>query len=278
MLRSRLVHLALALGLLPAVPLGACELSDFMAMPLPASERPAVALALELAYPGLRVDEMAGKVILADGDRLPLGRDTGRTPRDILADASIAEQFVQVYPLAFDLSARETPWFDPGRFRNDAFFRALWFNDEASAARSLVSVRYPRKRAQPRFAMTTKHCVAHQLDGAFAALAEQNDPALEKFFTKVGGSFNWRVIAGTQRLSSHSFGIALDLNTELGGYWRWEGAREGSVGSYDNRYPKNLVSTLERFGFIWGGKWHHYDGMHFEYRPELILHARLLAQ
>ena len=30
---------------------------------------------------------------------------------------------------------------------------------------------------------------------------------------------------------------------------------------------------FERHGFIWGGKWHHYDTMHFEYRPEL-LHPR----
>lgn len=278
MLSTRLVQLALALGLLPAVPLGACELRDFLAMPLPASDRPAIAIALELAYPSLRVDEKVGKVILAGGESLPLGRDTRRAPREILADASIAEQFAQVYPLAFDLSARETAWYDPGRFRNDALFRALWFNDEASAARSLVSVRYAGAHARPRFAMTTKHCVAHQLHGAFAVLAAQNDPALEQFFTKVGGSFNWRVIAGTQRLSSHSFGIALDLNTELGGYWRWSGAREGAVGPYRNHYPENLVSTLERFGFIWGGKWHHFDGMHFEYRPELILHARLVGQ
>jgi hypothetical protein len=278
MLRSRLIQLALALGLLPTLPLGACEPRDFLEMPLPDPDRPAISLALELAYPGLRVDEKAGQVVLAHGERLPLGRDTGRAAQDILGDASIVEQFTQVYPLTFDLSARGTPWFDPGRFRNDAFFRALWFKDEASAASSLVSVRYPGAQAQPRFAMTTKHCVAHQLGGAFAALAARNDPALAPLFTKIGGSFNWRVIAGTQRLSSHSFGIALDLNTELGGYWRWVGAREGQVGPYRNHFPEVLVSTLERFGFIWGGKWHHFDGMHFEYRPELILHARLLAQ
>ncbi len=278
MLRSRLVRVALAVGLLPAMSVDACELRDFMAMPLPANDRPAIALALELAYPGLRVDEAAGTVIVPDDQTLPLGRDTGRAPRDMLDDASIAEQFVQVYPLAFDLASRETPWFDPGRFRNDAFFRALWFSDEAQAARSLVTVQYPGRQARPRFAMTVRHCVAQQLEGAFAALSALDDPALERFFTRIGGSFNWRVIAATQRLSSHSFGIALDLNTELGGYWRWSGARAGAVGPYRNHYPEQLVATMERFGFIWGGKWHHFDGMHFEYRPEMILHARLVAQ
>jgi hypothetical protein len=31
-----------------------------------------------------------------------------------------------------------------------------------------------------------------------------------------------------------------------------------------------IVDVFERHGFIWGGKWYHFDTMHFEYRPELI--------
>ena len=57
--------------------------------------------------------------------------------------------------------------------------------------------------------------------------------------------------------------------------WRWSGAEEGRVGDYRNGIPEPVVRVLERHGFIWGGKWHHFDGMHFEYRPELILYARL---
>jgi hypothetical protein len=33
--------------------------------------------------------------------------------------------------------------------------------------------------------------------------------------------------------------------------------------------PQEIVDIFERHGFIWGGKWYHYDTMHFEYRPEL---------
>ena len=101
---------------------------------------------------------------------------------------------------------------------------------------------------------------------------------MDSFFATVGGSFNWRVIAGTERLSAHSFGIAVDFNTELGSYWRWSGAAEGKVGDYVNLYPEALVRQMERFGFIWGGKWHHFDAMHFESRPELILYARLVEK
>ncbi len=33
--------------------------------------------------------------------------------------------------------------------------------------------------------------------------------------------------------------------------------------------PMEIVRIFEKHGFIWGGRWHHYDTMHFEYRPEL---------
>ncbi len=100
---------------------------------------------------------------------------------------------------------------------------------------------------------------------------------MDPFFRDPAGSFNWRPIAGTDRLSMHAYGAAIDPNAELGGYWLWTGAAEGEVGEYDNRLPPELVRAMERRGFIWGGKWHHFDGMHFEYRPELILHARLVG-
>jgi D-alanyl-D-alanine carboxypeptidase len=31
---------------------------------------------------------------------------------------------------------------------------------------------------------------------------------------------------------------------------------------------------FERAGFIWGGKWYHFDTFHFEYRPEIIALAK----
>ena len=34
--------------------------------------------------------------------------------------------------------------------------------------------------------------------------------------------------------------------------------------------PLPVVEAFEAEGFIWGGKWYHYDTMHFEYRPELM--------
>ena len=40
--------------------------------------------------------------------------------------------------------------------------------------------------------------------------------------------------------------------------------------AYRNRIPWEIVEVFEKHGFVWGGKWYHYDTMHFEYRPEII--------
>lgn len=47
----------------------------------------------------------------------------------------------------------------------------------------------------------------------------------------------------------------------------WKGG-EGAVSA--NRIPPEIVAVFERHGFIWGGRWRHFDTMHFEYRPELL--------
>lgn len=273
---SYLVRGALLLGLAGPVGASDCAPRDFLTLPLPdAPGRPAIAVALETAYPGLYVDDAQGTVHMPDGASvLPLGDITGRSPADRLVDPTIAEQFIYAYPLDFDLETRKTPWEDPGRLRNQAFFKALYFDSQARAAAALVTVRYPPTGT--RFFLTDKTCAATQLDAALKAIAGQGVD-YTRYFSNIGGSFNWRTISGTNRLSAHSYGMALDLNANLGGYWRWSGAAAGSAGAYDNQIPEGIVAPLERYGFVWGGKWHHFDGMHFEYRPELILYARLIG-
>lgn len=249
-----------------------CQPVDFLALPLPQSGDP-MEIALETAYPGAVLDS-AGRTFRTPGGMVIAfapARVVGPAAR--LDGATLGDMFSYPYPLEFDLILRHTAWFDPGRVRNDAFFRAMYFETEASAQASLARVTYTGPALQSTFAVTTKNCVATQLDAALtevAAIGVNFDP----FFDAVGGSFNWRVIAGTDRLSSHSFGSAIDLNPMLGGYWRWTGAAEGQVTDYKNNIPENLVKVFERYGFIWGGKWNHFDGMHFEYRPEMILFAR----
>lgn len=66
------------------------------------------------------------------------------------------------------------------------------------------------------------------------------------------GCYYPRYIAGTQQLSLHSFGIALDLNVP--------GNQRGTVGEID----RDVVAIFKKWGFAWGGDWAYTDPMHFE--------------
>ena len=39
----------------------------------------------------------------------------------------------------------------------------------------------------------------------------------------------------------------------------------------------DLVEAFEKNNFVWGGKWSHFDILHFEYRPEIILKAKYFS-
>jgi len=86
------------------------------------------------------------------------------------------------------------------------------------------------------------------------------------------GTYSYRMISGTRRLSPHAYGIAIDLAVDKRDYWQWTARAEGQKRLAS--YPAEIVQAFERNGFIWGGKWGHFDIMHFEYRPEIILKAR----
>lgn len=267
--------LAVALWLLlMTASTAACEAVRFTEIPIVRTSASPAQDAVRLAYPQSRFSG-DGRTLTFDGQHwLDWSDVRNLAPEEILDAPTIAEQFRYIYPLEFDLRQREEAFFDPGRIRNHDFFSTLYFAEERSIRHSLVSVRDAGLGNAP-FQVTLRNNVSCQLAAAFAALAEMKQN-FSSFFRGAGGGFAWRKVSGTARLSPHSFGIAIDLNPKLGGYWLWSGARPGKVGRYENRIPEALVRTMESFGFIWGGKWHHYDGMHFEYRPEIILHARMM--
>ena len=100
----------------------------------------------------------------------------------------------------------------------------------------------------------------------------QTNQNVRKCLLPCSGTFNYRIISGTSRLSPHAFGIAIDLASDKRDYWKWASKEEG--GKRLATYPSELVEIFENNGFIWGGKWSHFDILHFEYRPEIILKAR----
>jgi len=115
---------------------------------------------------------------------------------------------------------------------------------------------------------------ASSLKAAFNQLSDpvNSNPDICNFIYPVNGTYNYRVIAGTNQLSPHSFGIAVDLKSNKFDYWRWASKEQGQ--SRLDSYPKELIRVFENNYFIWGGKWAHFDILHFEYRPELIIKSK----
>jgi hypothetical protein len=145
---------------------------------------------------------------------------------------------------------------------------------EGEVAGHLVDVTWLRSRGGGQVLRATR------INGAAAKLQAVSDeldrlPAkFTKFLVPSAGTYNCRPIAGTRRISSHGSGIAIDIAIAQSDYWFW--TKPGPDGRYThkNRVPWEIVEIFERHGFIWGGKWYHYDTMHFEYRPEILGEAR----
>lgn len=136
--------------------------------------------------------------------------------------------------------------------------------------KNLVSIVWCPRLINQRIRITSINNVDKQL----LKISEELDEHPElKDYIRVSGTYNWRKVRGADRLSSHSYGIALDLDIKHSNFWQWDCKcnDENRDLNYKNRIPQLIVDIFEKHGFIWGGKWYHYDTMHFEYRPELLL-------
>jgi hypothetical protein len=198
------------------------------------------------------------EVIVEDGK-------SGGTFDERMARADVVDQLSQPYPSGCPL--REPgEGNDPGRLRSKAFFAAMYGSSQSTVRKQLVTV--------PWFGSSMQVTKVNGVDKALRAVADdlaamvKATPELKQYLTPAGGSFNYRTIAGTNLPSTHSFGIAIDINTKYSDYWRWKSTT--SVAPYNNRIPCEIGAAFERHGFIWGAKWWHFDTMHFEFRPELL--------
>ena len=232
----------------------------------PAAADPAID-ALVAAYPDFLAGSEGNVLIWKDGTRMPISdRRTGKSFVQLLDHPDIKDQFAIPYPLGIKLKHPAINE-DPGRIRFQPFFLKM-YGDCRKAARRLKAVRWLPNRGGGIVMATTVNGVAEKL-AAVARELEQLPANLTRFLVPSAGAYNCRAIAKTHRLSVHAYGAAIDLNSRYGDYWQWPTASKGTI-PWKNRMPLAIVEVFERHGFIWGGKWYHYDTMHFEYRPELI--------
>jgi peptidoglycan L-alanyl-D-glutamate endopeptidase CwlK len=223
------------------------------------------------AYPEQNFRASPTALIWSNGDTLIYQdsiKNADKTFEMLLNEADLDDQLFMPYPKGIDypIPSRNN---DPGRIRVDAFFLKMYGENKEAVQKNLVKIDF----------------LGHQLfvskinsiDKKLLKIAKElaKYPAFKKYLENIGGTFNWRNISGTNRLSTHSFGMTIDINVKYSNYWRWAVGDKTEDGKrpiiYKNKIPLEIVHIFEQNGFIWGGKWYHYDTMHFEYRPELLI-------
>jgi hypothetical protein len=202
---------------------------------------------------------------------MPVDDGVADKPFDqLLRNASILDQMRLPYPVG--ASAAPAPNIDPGRFRNEAFFNKMYGDCHAGEVkRNLVIIVWLPRSWGKRVQVTRVNGVAERLKQVSAEI-DALAPALRAAAFPIAGVLSCRPVVDTGKMSMHGYAAAIDLNLKYSDYWLWagKGKTEGKTIPYKNRMPQQIVDIFERHGFIWGGKWYHYDTMHFEYRPELL--------
>jgi hypothetical protein len=222
------------------------------------------------AYPDLLSGIDGNWLIWKDGTRMPLDDGAGvKSFADWLERPDIEDMFAKPYP-AGAAAGPPAADHDPGRARNTAFFDKMYGDcRRGEVERRLVEVVWLPSKSGQRLRITSINGVAERLSAVSRAL-DALPRRFDVYLAPSAGTFNCRVIAGTSRVSAHGHGIAIDIALGEADYWRWGKPATDGRYRWRNRIPQEIVEIFESNGFIWGGRWHHYDTMHFEYRPELL--------
>lgn len=228
-----------------------------------AASIPDGAAILMKAYPDFIMGYEGGKLLLKDGSRMVYDDGRKKSFEQKLDDADPEDMFA----FRYDRSGAQPEYLqDAGRSRCEALFKKMYGASPAAVERNLVSVDW--------FGQKVRFTKINGADKKLRAVAEElkAHPEFKSYF-KSEGTYYWRPVRGAKRLSAHSYGMTIDIGGNYKTYWLWSnpGAGETSKVKYENKMPMEIVRIFERHGFIWGGRWYHYDTMHFEYRPEILL-------
>jgi hypothetical protein len=231
-------------------------------------------LCLFMAYPENVIDiegDVNNKVfvVMKSGKKVLYDDKRKKGPEEKLTNPDIQDMLEQRYPLETTGKLMDKN-FDPGRSRSYELLTEVYGGSQGAINKNLKNVRFGYHNYQ----FNQNNRAAESLKAVSKEIGPliQSKGNISGYVFPSSGTFNYRKISGTNRLSPHSFGIAIDLVRNRRDYWKWVTPEEG-----EKRlavYPKELVEVFERNNFIWGGKWWHFDILHFEYRPEIIMKAK----
>lgn len=230
-------------------------------------------LCLMMAYP----DYIAGfekdqdgfvYVVMKSGRKIVYDDKKIKNADQRLDNADIQDMLQDPYPLGPRTILMEKNM-DPGRCRCYELLQEVYGKNKNDIEKNLKSTGF----IYGSLLFNSCNNASASLEKAGKILTPlMKDSRVSKAVYPGSGTYNYRVIAGTRHLSPHAFGIAIDLARDQRDYWQWASREDGEKRIKD--YPYEVVRAFEDNGFIWGGKWWHFDILHFEYRPEIIFKAK----
>lgn len=231
-------------------------------------------LCLMSAYPGyvVGIEQLENDdvyLIMKSGKKIIYDDKRDKNIDEKINNPDVQDSMEQIYPLNDINSLMETNY-DPGRHREYSLLNEVYGNSKQEVESNLINVGVSNSKYQFNGNNQAASSLEKVMD-ELIPLAESNKNIRASVFP-CGGTFNYRYISGTSRLSPHSFGIAIDLAKDNRDYWKWASRKDGQKRL--SSYPVEIVRIFEKNNFVWGGKWGHFDILHFEYRPEIILKAR----
>jgi len=230
-------------------------------------------LCLMIAYPeyiaNIEVKNGYVYLVMKSGKELLYDDKTRKNSQEKLANPDLQDTLEQIYPLTTIKSIMQ-PDFDPGRVRSYGLLREVYGSSQKTIESNLSKV----KVGYNNYQFNRNNNAANSLQAVMKDVIpiSQSNQNVRKCLLPCSGTYNYRVISGTSRLSPHAYGIAIDLASDKRDYWKWASKEAGEKRLVS--YSSELVEIFENNGFVWGGKWSHFDILHFEYRPEIILKAR----
>ncbi len=155
-------------------------------------------------------------------------------------------------------------------------------------SQTLVSVPFVSFSGENREGQLVVHAaVAEEVREIFKKLAEKRFPIRQivpivayawddnaSMAANNSSAFNYRVIAGTDRLSNHSYGRAIDLNPMQNPYMQRDGIIVPHGAKYDlmqkGTVTSEIAEVFKSYSWQWGGDWNdRKDWQHFEKRNEI---------
>lgn len=229
-------------------------------------------LSVMMSYPGYIVDiEVKDNyvyLVMKSGKKIVYDDKKKKSSEEKLSNADIQDSLEQVYKLG-KISEVMSKDYNPGRVRCYALLSEVYGSSKEEVEKHIKNV--------CGTGFTTQNNASTSLNNVFKEInsSSKSNPSIGGNVYPTAGSYNYRYVRGTGRLSAHAFGIAIDLKTNNKDYWKWVDDKQGS--ERIKSYPEELYDIFEKNNFIWGGKWGYFDIMHYEYRPEIIYKAKYFS-